>query len=385
MKKTRNRSYGVLVRREFTINFLILLGSLILIAIICELFLRLLGDHYGVKLYEKYPQGALCKPDRVLGWIGNPEKAGILSFAAEETADMHVVMNPEGFWDINPQIIKPSETKRILFLGDSFTIGFGVSEKERFSDLIKDLLPSGFEVINMGMWGYSTDQELLVLTEKGIKYSPDIVIVSMFLDDLFCSNLFSVNEGLYIKPKFILTAGNSLELGNVPVPNNHGPSYLLNMVLTRFYKLRNRLEMGSEFHRRGWISVFDKAYIKEKRYTLPLRLLSEMNAVSRSNDSKFLLVIIPYKDQLYEQRIHKLWDTYKGIPFERLDLALPQKVVGLFCRKSGIPMLDLLPAFKSHNSPQTLFFNRDLHWTKEGHRLAAEQILNYLKKYNYLL
>jgi len=133
MKNIRNESSGVLVRKEFIINFLIVLGSLILIAIICELFLRLFGNHYDVKIYEGYPQGALCKPDRILGWIGNPKTSGVLSFAAEDTEDMHVVMNSEGFWDINPQIIKPSDAKRILFLGDSFTIGFGVSEKDRFS------------------------------------------------------------------------------------------------------------------------------------------------------------------------------------------------------------------------------------------------------------
>jgi len=177
---------------------------------------------------------------------------------------------------------------------------------------------------------------------------------------------------------------NSLELGNVPVSNNHGKSYLLNMVLTRFYKLRNRLEMGSEFDNRGWISVFDKAYLKEKRYSLPLRLLSEMNAVSQANNSKFLLVIIPYKDQFYEQRINTSRGPYKGIPYGRLDLVLPQKVVRLFCQKAGIPVLDLLPAFEKHYSPETLFFKKDLHWTKEGHRLAAEQIFTYLKESNYL-
>jgi len=115
-----------------------------------------------------------------LGWIGKPHVSGTLSFAAEDTEDMHVVMNSEGFCDMEPQILKPPGAKRILFLGDSFTIGFGVSAKERFNDLIRDHLPTGSEVVNMGMWGYSTDQELLALIEKGMKYSPNIVIVSMF-------------------------------------------------------------------------------------------------------------------------------------------------------------------------------------------------------------
>jgi hypothetical protein len=236
----------------------------------------------------------------------------------------------------------------------------------------------------MGMWGYSTDQELLLLKEKGLKYDPDVIILSMFLDDLFCSNLFSVNDGIYIKPRFSLAADEDLELQNVPVPNNHGRSALLNMILTRFYKLRNRIEIGVEFNGQGWISVFDKEYWNKDGYYLTLRLLSEISTVSKSHNAKFLLVLVPDKDQLYEQQIHAAGKGYQGIPPERLDLGLPQKVVNLFCGEVGIPVLDLLPAFRECGFAKKLFFEHDLHWTKAGHRLAAEEILACLRKLNYL-
>jgi hypothetical protein len=236
----------------------------------------------------------------------------------------------------------------------------------------------------MGMWGYSTDQELLVFTEKGLKYAPDVVILSMCLDDYFCTNLFSVNDGIYIKPKFCLSRNDELELSNVPVPQNHSMSLLLNVVLTRFYKLRNRLEVGSQFDRTGWVSVFDKSYLEQNRYYLSLRLLSEIYAVSKKHHIDFLLVIIPFKDQLYEQQINAAGEGYEGIPPERLDLTLPQKVVNLFCREMKIPVLDLLPAFKNRGVAEKSFFEQDLHWTKVGHRLAAEQILAFLQRLNYI-
>ena len=88
---------------------------------------------------------------------------------------MQIVMNGEGFWDINHSVVKQPGIKRILFLGDSFTIGYGISRADRFSDIIQKRLPRSYQVINMGMWGYSTDQELLVLRQKGLKYAPDIL------------------------------------------------------------------------------------------------------------------------------------------------------------------------------------------------------------------
>ncbi|UCG80995.1 MAG: hypothetical protein JSV60_01555 [Desulfobacterales bacterium] len=50
----------------------------------------------------------------------------------------------------------------------------------------------------------------------------------------------------------------------------------------------------------------------------------------------------------------------------------------------GIPVLDLLPAFRRHSLPEKLFFKHDLHWTKAGHRLAAEAILARLQTAGYL-
>ena len=371
------------VRKKFFQNLGVLFISVFVVLLGAEGLLRVVCRK-GFDIHNRLPQGVLCKKDPLLGWTGQPGVSRVLSYLEKDMDDMQVVMNSEGFWDIPHKTSKPQGIRRLLFLGDSFTIGWAVPKEERFTDLINRRLSSGHEVINMGMWGYSTDQELLVLEEKGLEYSPDIVIVSMFLDDLFCSNLFSVNDGMYIKPKFSLLANDALELHNVPVPNNHGRSALLNMILTRLYKLRNRLEIGAEFDRLGWISVFDKEYFQKDGYYLSLSLVSEMYERSKAHNSNFLLVIIPCKDQMWESQFGAAGAGYAGIPPERLDPYLPQKVVTLFCEKMGIPVLDLLPAFKHRSRDEKLFFEYDLHWTTAGHRLAAEQVLAYLKQLDYL-
>lgn len=364
-------------------NLAVLFGSALLLFLAGEGILRILSPK-GLNLHKRFPQGAFCKRDSLLGWIGEPHATGILLPPADDMDEMHIAMNSEGFLDTTHAVVKPPGTKRLLFLGDSFTIGFGVPKKDRFTNVIAGHLRPNCEVINMGMWGYSTDQELLVLQEKGLKYDPDVVIVCLFLDDLYCSNLLSVNDGIYIKPKFGLSRRGDLKLRNVPVPNNHGRSALFNLILTRFYKLRNRVEMGAEFDRLGWISVFDKAYLEKDKYYLPLRLVSEIDALLKARHIDFFLVVLPDKDQLHKQQLDAAGSGYYGIPPDRLKLGLPQEILKLFCQEMGIHLLDLLPAFRRHSRPEELFFKNDLHWTKAGHRLAAEAILTGIQTEGHL-
>ena len=234
------------LHKGFFINLLLVLISLLFVCIAGEIGFRFLGGSSFTAKYDRLPQGPLCRYDSLLGWAGIPHKKGSLK-GDEDMEVMHIAMNGEGFFDSQHQVTKPPGKKRVLFLGDSFTIGFGVSRKNRYTDRIREYLGPEYEVINMGMWGWSTDQELLVLKEKGLKYSPDVVVLAMFLDDITNCHLFSVNQGLFLKPKFSLSGKNALKLGNVPVPNNRTKSLLYNIMTTRFYKLRNRIEVGSEF------------------------------------------------------------------------------------------------------------------------------------------
>ena len=275
------------IHKGFLINLLLVLVSLLLVGIAGEFLFRVWGGQAFSKKYDRLPQGPLCRYDPLLGWAGIPHKKGSLK-GDEDMEVMHIVMNGEGFFDSQHQVTKPQGKKRILFLGDSFTIGFGVSRKNRYTDRIREYLGPEYEVINMGMWGWSTDQELLVLKEKGLKYSPDVVVLAMFLDDITNCHLFSVNQGLFLKPRFSLSGKNALKLGNVPVPDNRTKSLLYNIMTTRFYKLRNRIEVGSEFQKLGLFSVFDKAYAREYRYSLSLRLVSEIHSVLKSKQTKSL-------------------------------------------------------------------------------------------------
>jgi len=82
---------------------------------------------------------------------------------------------------------KPLGVKRILSLGDSFTVGYEVDNNETFSSVIERELRSrgvAIEVLNAGVSGYSTAEECLYLERELLRYDPDLVLVSFFANDL---------------------------------------------------------------------------------------------------------------------------------------------------------------------------------------------------------
>jgi lysophospholipase L1-like esterase len=89
--------------------------------------------------------------------------------------------------------------KRIVSLGDSFTIGYEVDASQCFSSVLEsELRHAGIavEVLNAGVSGFSTAEELLYLERELIRYEPDVVLVSFYgndLDDNLRTGLFRMD------------------------------------------------------------------------------------------------------------------------------------------------------------------------------------------------
>src|SRR6185295_3336403 len=81
---------------------------------------------------------------------------------------------------------KPEDTFRIAIMGDSYCEAFQVSAEEAFWSVMSADLKGceavkgkKIEVINFGVSGYGTAQELLTLREKVWQYSPDLVLLAV--------------------------------------------------------------------------------------------------------------------------------------------------------------------------------------------------------------
>lgn len=103
-------------------------------------------------------------------WAGNPPQKNSLGFREREFATPH---SPGTF--------------RIGVVGDSFTYGQGIAEDARVSNLLEKRLTGdhhSFEVLNFGISGAETADELLTLTRFVLPSRPDFVILQWFVNDI---------------------------------------------------------------------------------------------------------------------------------------------------------------------------------------------------------
>lgn len=300
--------------------------------------------------------------DPLLGWRNRPLQKGY--FQTSESIS-YVSINAKGLRG-KEYPYERTEKKRILVLGDSFVWGYGVEEKDRFTEKLEALFTGRVEVINAGVPGYGPDQSLLFLRREGRKYKPDLILCVVNLPDLF-DILYCVNHG-YPKPYFTIQKG-LLYLQNVPVPQR---SRMLHpFVQTTPYPETNPLLHFLETHTltfpasKRWFRGSEQVAAQDRE--LGNRIFLAFQETGREMDAKLLFMLVP----LYE-------DIKLGSK-----PPLYQHLLVDFLVDSGYPTLDLYDRLVNVKSREDLYFKRESkHWTVRGHWVVAEALYDFLRANN---
>ncbi len=187
-----------------------LLGSL-LIAEIVLLFLQ----------RPEYDEGrmdpGLIVYDSRLGW---KLQSGWTGSHVHEDFSARYTVDARGFRSTG-QPSRPGRTP-VLVLGDSFTFAVGVSDADTFCGVL-DRIYDNINVVNGGIIGYSTDQEVLFLEEyRRIRKTAGTVLVTFLSNDLIDNALAYPLQAVQAKPYFKVQSGR-LVLEHVPVPRTTKP------------------------------------------------------------------------------------------------------------------------------------------------------------------
>jgi hypothetical protein len=183
--------------------------ALVCAAVLAELFWRAFRTAgYGPTTNPRY-----VVHDPLLGWRYRP---GARVRHATEDFDVEVAIGALGFRE---QASLPSRAPEVLVLGDSLAFGWGVEGDRTFSALLEGGL--GCSVWNLGVSGYGTDQELLLLRERPFAEGLAFPLAPRVVLALFCPN--DVEEVArpvmygHAKPIFVGPPSAPV-LSNVPVP-----------------------------------------------------------------------------------------------------------------------------------------------------------------------
>jgi hypothetical protein len=304
------------------------------------------------------------RPDRAWLYGLRPGAEGRIG----DTGEALYRINQDGFRGPRYTRPRPQGTTRVVVLGDSIAFGYAVEEATTFPRVLETLLAARapqarVEVVNLGVGGYNAWNEAALLSDVGITYQPDIVLVQFCINDL--------ND-----PSLHFDAQTRLQLSTIPdaaFPNpslrrgpRHSPSRLLAWcVASKLCALiRDR-----------WLDAFavDFDQAAKEAAVAPLepgdgpewpwleaRYL-EMAAAAQSVGAGFAVLAFPYPAQLNGRGPDPVQDRM---------LAL--------ARRHGWTAIDPLPAFRAAAAAGTVLFVDWWHPTAAGQRIAAEEALRVL-------
>lgn len=185
------------------------------------------------------------KYDSELGWFPIPGGSNV--FKGDHL--FTIQHNADGFRDV-PHGAKTR--KRIAFVGDSFVWGYDAELTDLFTGKLQARLKD-WEVLNLGVSGYATDQEQLLLQRWFAHFQPDVIVL-VFSDNDVDENTLNMVHGGYYKPWFEANGSQLTEHG-VPVPKcihyyraEHPlllRSHLVQLLLTRYIASKNPLHVTS--------------------------------------------------------------------------------------------------------------------------------------------
>lgn len=348
--------------------------------LLCAMFV--LGDRWlltklGLTIWEYDPQ---------LHYVHRP--GAVRTLASAGRPDDLVRINEHGFHDDEFPRDKPPGELRGLMLGDSVTMGYGVTYAETFSKKLEDLLAErdgghrSHQIINAGVHGYSTFQERVTL-ERNLDLRPDFVAVG------FCMN--DVTEPFVVNTEY---GGTGLDYHGVTQTPNPVSGWLANEtgVGRLLQKLRQAGQSLQEAKRLEIYNTREMAIESrtnpryQEGWTIVLAELGTLYEVAKANELPVVLLVFPYTYQLSD-------------PATRA----PQELLIEHAKAHGVDVIDFTPVFaeavyreqgvvellrREGKTPEEIgkffqwrmgeyFFDED-HFREPGHALVAEGLYGWL-------
>jgi len=365
-------------------------ACLVLVSIIVgiglfEVSVRIFKVGYDINPFWKYHP--------VIGWSQIPNKSYHYQLDGKE---IHVAFNSRGFHDVEHSLKKPSGTKRIVVVGDSFAEALQVNLDETFfRRLVKKLnqvSKSPWEAINLGVGDFGTTQEWVTLTRMGLDYSPDVVICEIFPLNDICNNtleLFdackSVNDRY--RPYFVLADG-ELRLTSAQPIRNFLRRYFVSYGVAEYKILKSKSRaqeaaLEELYDRRSqamglaplgpllytYVSDQDQPEVISQGWKITEKILEKMALLCRERNIQFIPIVVPFEACVRPQSWRKFASGYSS---PKMIPDYPERRLGSFFDHLGVPGVLLKEPFEQNSDVVLPYIGG--HFNSEGHRVTCEAI-----------
>ncbi|OLE53337.1 MAG: hypothetical protein AUG51_13770 [Acidobacteria bacterium 13_1_20CM_3_53_8] len=407
-------------KKSLSGKLLLVLWGLIIGCLMAEIGLRIIGYSYPLFYVTDYERGYAPEPN-VEGWFWVENK-------------VYVRINSQGFRDRERSRTKPANTVRVAILGDSFAEARQVPMEDTFWAVMEQRLQScpalagkKIEVINFGVGGYGTAQELLTLRQRVWDYSPDIVVLAVTTFNDIIDNYRPLKQTEEI-PYFVYQNGQLVYDASFRNSSTyrwhdsklfktwewlHNHSRLIQLLHHAQYATRTRISDWRARRRMEQSSASQSTTTQQteirtvsaedvglnnmiyrapdddtwkEAWRVTEGLITETRNEVEQHGAKFLFVAISTDIQVYPNTaVRQALMKRLGVD----DLFYPNQRLQALADREGIAFLDLAAPMQTYADQNRVFlhgFDSDIgngHWNEAGHHLAAELISQKLCDRNF--
>ena len=304
-------------------------------------------------------------------------------------------------------LARPADTVRVVVVGDSYTAGDGVSNAFRYTDLLEQRLlsacgGSGVQVLNFGLPGSGTDQQLLALRELGAGLEYDILVLAPMVENIvrnldshrLATSAFSGELVERPKPYFTLE-GKTLALHHVPVPKDAREPAAKSDAAAKPDAEPTEKDKGAAGLVRGILrrvtAKVDEKVPGFRAFTQRVRGVTHPQEYDDAQDPGWLLMRAILTEFVQDARVGDANARRKVIlapwpTFGHIEGGLDPKPYlarfGELAAATEIELVDILPRFidEPRQVRDRCSFVHDEHPTRLGHSLFADALFPHLRK-----
>ena len=270
--------------------------------------------------------------------------------------------------------------RRLLGLGDSFAMGFGVEREETFLSVWArqqaEHATRPVEPVHGGVIGYNPYNSAAYLFGRAGTLQPDEVVLQLWVGDDLCGPasaarpIVQAEANRNTRIKFLIFR-----------------SHLAMLVRDRLRAIppiRRWLMDRGLINRYAIDSLLSTDF--PDRCAAPLAalstLLAEVEAFCRQRDIRFVLLLIPVREQVYEH------DWERAIAYddatinaEKIDFDAPNRAVQRIAAEHDITFFDATDALRTAQDGERLYFaGLDPHLTQRGHAVVGRALFRFLQR-----
>jgi hypothetical protein len=342
-------------RTPLWLNLLLSLVVTVLMLLLFEGFSSLLMAARSARhdLYMREESHAQYDPD--LGWRHRPG----VHIQDQYGSNTPFTTNAAGFrarQEFDRAV--PKGRYRLIALGDSFTMGFGVGDDATFPAQMQAAC-APLQTLNMGQGGYGVDQDYLWYKRDGVSFDTNVLLVAAIAPDFY--RMGNDNFIGYPKP-WLKVERSALAVMNVPVPPRWSSRTALRRLGTFVESLATvRLGRTVAFHTVGPAQDQFYGVVTDETLAAAGLAFDDLSALSKARHQQLVLAYLPIQELLPKEPTREAqW-------------------MQDYARRAGVPFINLVPEFNRLTPAQlAALFRIDNHYTDEGNRQVATALLRQL-------